>query len=141
MATPHFNSNNRASLLSGLRTGGVRSAVPHSAAPNASFNVSHFPSQAHHTNIFPEDDDDQFAQMPPSNIFANRNAPITAAVDGPNNRFSAHQAATRGMNPLGVPFNPPQQVMSASQMQVQMMQLEMLRLQVCKYSYSNTFSY
>lgn len=135
MATPNINSNNRASLLAGLRTGGVRSTsltVPHTAAPAASFNISHFLSQTHPTNIFPEDDEgDQVADIPQRPIYVNRNAPITAAVDGPNNRFSAQQAALRGMNPLSMPFNPPQ-MMSATQMQVQMMQLEMLRLQVPK---------
>jgi hypothetical protein len=136
MATPNINSNNRASLLAGLRTGGVRSTsltVPHTAAPAASFNI-HYLSQTHPTNTFPEDDEsDQVADIPQRPIYVNRNAPITAAVDGPNNRFSAQQATPRGMNPLSMPFNPPQ-MMSTTQMQVQMMQLEMLRLQVRKNS-------
>lgn len=58
---------------------------------------------------------------------------MTAAVDGPNNRFSHHQAA-RGMNPNSMPFSPgfapnmmPQQ---QAQMQMQMLQLEMIRIQV-----------
>jgi len=128
------NSNNRASLLAGLRTGGVRSSsanVPHTAAPAGSFNVPRFPSH-HNTTIFPEEEeDDQLAEMPQQNMFNPRNVPMTAAVDGPNNRFSHHQAA-RGMNPNSIPFSPgfaPNMVPQA-QMQMQMLQLEMMRIQV-----------
>lgn len=124
------NSNNRASLLAGLRTGGVRSSsanLPHTAAPAGSFNVPRFSSQ-HSTNIFPEEEeDDQLPEMPHQNMF---NTPMTAAVDGPNNRFSHHQAA-RGMNPNSMPFSPgfaPNMVPQA-QMQMQMLQFEMLRIQ------------
>ncbi|KAF8204957.1 hypothetical protein BJ912DRAFT_840733 [Pholiota molesta] len=128
------NPNNRASLLAGLRTGGVRSVsatVPHTAAPAGSFNISRFPSQ-HPTNIFPEEEeDDQLAEMHQQhNIFQHRNAPMTAAVDGPNNRFSQHQAA-RGMNPNSLPFSPgfAPNMMPQAQMQMQMLQLEMMRIQ------------
>ena len=62
----HNNSNSRASLLSGLRTGGVRSAsqpsiVPHTAAIGGSFNVPRFASfsQQH----FPEEDDDELPSI------------------------------------------------------------------------------
>ncbi|KAF8901702.1 hypothetical protein CPB84DRAFT_1679595 [Gymnopilus junonius] len=127
------NSNNRASLLAGLRTGGVRSAsgpIPHTAAPGATFNVSRFPPK-HSQPTFPEEEeDDQLAEMPQQNLFSNRNHPMTAAVDGSNNRF-AHQQATRGMNPNSVPFSPgfAPNMMPQAQMQMQMLQLEMMRIQ------------
>lgn len=137
--------NARASLLSGLRTGGVRStsaSIPHTAAPGASFNIPRFASQYH--NSFPEDEEDQLADMPQQNVFAghhsgNRIVPMTAAVDGPNNRFS-QQMGQRGMNPNSVPFSPaafnPNMMQQPSQMQnsalqMQMLQLEMMRIQVC----------
>ncbi|KAF8164970.1 hypothetical protein B0H34DRAFT_647401 [Crassisporium funariophilum] len=126
------NTNNRASLLAGLRTGGVRSSsinVPHTAAPAGAFNVPRFASQ-HHTNVFPEEAEDQVAEMPQQNIFQNRNIPMTAAVDGPNNRFSQQQAP-RGMNPNSIPFSPGfnPNMMPQAQMQMQMLQLEMMRIQ------------
>jgi hypothetical protein len=126
MSTTHINPHNRASLLSGLRTGGVRSSsAPHSAAPTGSFNIVPFP-QALPTHTFQEEDEgDQIYEMPQRHVYNNRNIPTTAAVDGPNNRFASQQAAPRGMNPLSMPFN----LMSTPQMQLQMMQLEMMRLQ------------
>lgn len=144
--------NHRASLLSGLRTGGVRSTstplanVPHTAAPGGSFNVPRFASQ--HSLIFPEEveEEDELAEMPSHNMFAgphgaNRQMPMTAAVDGPNNRFSQQQVnGQRGMNPHSVPFSPAfgsnmqaqsAQVQAQAQaLQMQMMQLEIMRLQV-----------
>lgn len=130
MSSTNISPNNRASLLAGLRTGGVRSSsVPHSAAPTGSFNLTPFPPSLS-TSAFPEEDDgDQLCEMPQRHVYNNRNFPMTAAVDGPNNRFSSQQAASRGMNPLSMPFNP-SQVMSTPQMQLQMMQLEMMKLQV-----------
>ncbi|KAF5321912.1 hypothetical protein D9619_000951 [Psilocybe cf. subviscida] len=127
------NSNNRASLLAGLRTGGVRSSsanVPHTAAPAGTFSIPHF-AQQHSTNIFPEEDEaDYLADMPQQNIYNNRNVPMTAAVDGPNNRFAQHQAP-RGMNPNSMPFSPgfPAQNMMPQAAQMQMLQLEMMRIQ------------
>ncbi|KAJ6510005.1 hypothetical protein C8R47DRAFT_964511 [Mycena vitilis] len=129
--------NPRASLLSGLRTGGVRSSsasVPHTAAPGGSFNVPRFASQLH-PSIFPEEDDDQIVDVPGQNAFATYQAPrmpMTAAVDGPDNRFTQQQQ--RGMNPNSAPFTPsflPQQPMQAPNpaLQMQMMQLEILRIQ------------
>lgn len=107
-----ISPNNRASLLAGLRTGGVRSAsLPHTAAPNSS---SFIPTLA-----FPEEEGAD--NMPQRHVYNDSNISVTAAVDGPNNRFASQQAAPRGMNPLSVPFNP--------QIQLQMMQLEMMRLQ------------
>jgi len=127
------NPNNRASLLAGLRTGGVRSSslnVPHTAAPSGSFNVSRYQHQHHHpTNVFPEEEEDQLAEIPQQSVY-NRNIPMTAAVDGPNNRFANHQA-TRGMNPNSMPFSPgfTPNMMAQPQMQMQMLQLEMMRIQ------------
>ncbi|KAJ7774350.1 hypothetical protein DFH07DRAFT_952594 [Mycena maculata] len=130
--------NPRASLLSGLRTGGVRSTsatVPHTAAPTGSFNVPRFASQLH-SSVFPEEDDDQMVQVPAQNVFANHSAPrmpMTAAVDGPDNRFTQQQ---RGMNPNSAPFSPAflsqpnQQAQAQNQaFQMQMMQLEIMKMQ------------
>lgn len=127
------NSSNRASLLAGLRTGGVRSSsanIPHTAAPAGSFNVPRFPS-SHSPNFFSEEEeDDHVAEMLPQNVFNTRNGPMTAAIEGPNNRFSHHQAA-RGMNPNSMPFSPgfAPNMMPQAQMQMQMIQLEMMRIQ------------
>jgi hypothetical protein len=75
----------------------------------------------------------------PNNFYANnhhggnRTIPLTAAVDGPNNRFSQQQ---RAMNPSVAPFSPafaPNQhtnVQAQQQaLQMQMMQLEIMRMQ------------
>ena len=139
MSSTNFNPHNRASLLSGLRTGGVRSAsLPHTATPAGSFNLSSFPHTLP-TIAFPDEDEvDQISEMPQRHVYNNRNMPMTAAVDGPNNRFaSQQQVAPRGMNPLCTPFNPPQ-AMSNHQVQLQMVQLEMMRLQVRTISYLTT---
>ncbi|KAF8076172.1 hypothetical protein FPV67DRAFT_401489 [Lyophyllum atratum] len=137
----------RASLLSGLRTGGVRStssSIPHTAAPGATFHVPRFASH-HHSSPFPEDEEDQLAEMSQQSVFTGhpgaRAMPMTAAVDGPNNRF-ASQMGSRGMNPNSVPFSPagfsPNMVSQSNQMQnqaqaqalqMQMLQLEMMRIQ------------
>ncbi|KAJ7932614.1 hypothetical protein B0H13DRAFT_1956192 [Mycena leptocephala] len=122
---------NRASLLSGLRTGGVRSAsnIPHTAAPGATFNIPRVSSNLQ-SSIFPEEDDHgQYAQ----NVFlnpVNRTMPMTAAVDGPNNRFMQQQ---RDVNPNLGSFSPafagqPNHV-QAQALQMQMMQLEIIRMQ------------
>jgi hypothetical protein len=137
--------NNRASLLAGLRTGGVRSSsttLPHTAAPGASFNITRFASQHHQSSVFPEEDeDDQLAEMPLQNMYVNkqyggnRTLPMTAAVDGSNNRFAQQQ---RGMNPNSAPFTPsfaaPNVItqsnnVQAQAFQLQMMQMELMRLQ------------
>lgn len=140
--------NNRASLLAGLRTGGVRSSsgtVPHTAAPSGSFNVPRFASQYHPSGVFDEDEEDRMTELNAQAVFANyhganRTMPMTAAVDGPNNRFTQQQQQPpRGMNPNSAPFSPAflsqsnvqtniQQTQAALQMQ--MMQLEIMRLQV-----------
>lgn len=88
---------------------------------------------------------DEVAELFSQNMYINNQAsvrPLTAAVDGPNNRFAQHQtAAQSALNPNSIPFYPsyPQgiQPQSASDaqlhayQQMQMMQLEIARLQVC----------
>lgn len=133
--------SSRASLLAGLRTGGVRSSgpVPHTAAPTGTFNpnVPRFIPASHRESIFPpEDDDDELSDMVPQNLFIKEHVnrmqqpPMTAAVDGSANRFSQQQ--TMG-NANTAPFSPFVPGLAQSQMQalqLQMMQLEINRLQV-----------
>jgi hypothetical protein len=129
------NPNNRASLLAGLRTGGVRSVslnAPHTAAPAGAFNVARYPSQSHPTNIFPEEEEDNLPEIPRRQpVYSNRHIPMTAAVDAPNNHFANQQTAQRPMNPNSIPFSPafPPHMMAQPQVQMQMIQLEMMRLQ------------
>ncbi|KAF7313654.1 hypothetical protein HMN09_00521900 [Mycena chlorophos] len=108
-------SPNRASLLSGLRTGGVvRSAdsrqIPATAAPGGSFNVPRVSTGLHNSSIFPEEED--MAQS------AHR-IPMTAAIDG----GFMHQQ----LNPNSAPFTP--FMAQPPQAFQQMMQLELLRMQ------------
>jgi hypothetical protein len=123
-------SNSRASLLSGLRTGGVRSSsanIPHTAAPGGSFNIP---------RLVPHSEEQDFvAEMPSQNMHyhSGNRVPMTAAVDGPTNRFSQQQLT---MNPNVAPFSPaftPNQMINNAQaqqaLQMQMMQLEIMRLQ------------
>jgi hypothetical protein len=137
--------NTRASLLAGLRTGGVRSSsitVPHTAAPGASFNVPRFASQNYPAPLY-EDEEDQLVELPAFNNHYSgaRAVPLTAAVDGHNNSFSVQQMGQRGLNPNSVPFTPGfnsnvnvappsnhNQVQNQA-FQMQMLQLEMLRIQ------------
>ena len=119
------NSNNRASLLAGLRTGGVRSSSldpPHTASPAGSFTL-----RSHPTSFSVEDD-----QLFNKNISQDRDA---ASADGSINAFSHHQASL-GMNPNSIPFSPgfsPNMAPQAqAQIQMQMLQLEMMRIQVCR---------
>ncbi|KIJ70302.1 hypothetical protein HYDPIDRAFT_77207 [Hydnomerulius pinastri MD-312] len=156
MATAHHTTH-RASLLNGLRTGGVRStsmSVPHTAAPGGSFNVPRFASTSIQQPVFQEDEDlDEVAELFSQNLYIQNNngmnnstysgvgRPLTAAVDGPNNRFIQQQlAGQRGLNPNSVPFSPAyphgsqQQVTPAeaqlhAYQQMQLMQLEIMRLQ------------
>jgi len=127
--------NPRASLLAGLRTGGVRSTssplanVPYTAAPGATFNIPRYASQNGQLFFQQEESEDQVIEAPSHNIFSGA---MTAAVDGPNNRFTQQQ---RGMNPNSVPFSPGFQTPSAQvqaqaqALQMQIMQLEIIRLQ------------
>jgi len=117
--------NPRASLLAGLRTGGVRSSsanAPHTAAPGATFNMPRFASQ--NGQIFLQHEESE--EDAPS-AFAGA---MTAAVDGQANRFTQQQ---RGMNPNSIPFSPgfqtPSAQVQAQALQMQMMQLEIIRLQ------------
>lgn len=137
-------SNPRASLLAGLRTGGVRSSsatmpAPHTAAASANFSIPRYPSQQYY---YEDEEEDQFYDLPNTAAFNNyagaRAHPVTAAVDGPDNRFHQQQ---RGLNPHSAPFNPSfnsrnaqvQQQQSDHQaqqaFQMQMMQLELLKMQ------------
>lgn len=120
------SANPRASLLSALRTGGVRSAgVPQTAAPGGSFNIPRI-SSGLHLSTFPEEEDHVHDQQ---SVFATQpthRIPMTAAVDGPG------FAQQRGMNPNSAPFTPfmaqpPPQATQAFQMQ--MMQLELMKMQ------------
>ncbi|EKM80509.1 hypothetical protein AGABI1DRAFT_100101 [Agaricus bisporus var. burnettii JB137-S8] len=122
-----MSNNHRASLLNGLRTGGVRSVstnFPHSAAPGAAtFNLSRFPPH-------PEDEGDQFLDIPQH--FNNRNIPMTSAVDG-NNHFNLQQAHYP-INQNNFSFSPafPQVSSPAPHnqaMSMQILQLEMMRIQ------------
>ena len=115
------NTNNRASLLAGLRTGGVRSSTldpPHTASPAGMFNPRSHPTS------FSDEDDQIFHQ----NISQDRDV---ASVDGSINGFSHHQAA-HGMNPNSIPFSPAfaPNMAPQAQIQMQMLQLEMMRIQV-----------
>lgn len=140
MANPSAPSN-RAFLLAGLRTGGVRSVsqplqVPHTAAPAGSFNVPRFASASHPSNPFPEEDEDvdQLAEMAGQTLNFNpnvRNAgvPMTAGItDGLMSTYQQQLllrqlAAQRAFN--GVYSLSEEQ----SEMQSQMMQMELLRYQ------------
>ncbi|KAJ6519612.1 hypothetical protein C8R45DRAFT_952096 [Mycena sanguinolenta] len=125
-------NTNRASLLSGLRTGGVRSAanIPHTAAPGATFNIPRVSSRLQ-SSVFPEEDEEaHYAQNVFMNRGGNRTMPMTAAVDGPNNRFLQQQQA---VNPNMASFSPalsgqPNHI-QAQALQMQMMQLEFIRMQ------------
>lgn len=143
--------NPRASLLSGLRTGGVRSSsgpthnFPHSAAPGASFNVPRFASQAYNNNSnnYYSDESDELADMVAQNVYIQsagprmHQPPMTAAVDG-FNRFSQQQYARTMANEIGMQQaaeaqRQAQQAQAQAQqqaLQMQMLQLEMMRLQV-----------
>lgn len=143
--------NPRASLLAGLRTGGVRSTsanIPHTAAPGGSFNINppRFVSNSQYISFPEEEDGDDIGDMPSRShqTFVggvNRQIPMTAAVDGPNNRFAQQQQmdGSRGMNPHSAPFNPagnhnmqsPSPYVQSQALQMQLMQLEIMRLQVC----------
>ena len=123
--------NSRAALLSGLRTGGVRSVsgpVPHTAAPAGTFNIPRY-SPPMYSGSFPEEEE-EFADVVSQNIYTHNNVgnhmqhPMTAAVDGAANRFSQQQMM--GANIGG--YMDPQAQMQA--LQLQMMQMEIARLQV-----------
>lgn len=124
-------SNNRASLLSGLRTGGVRSAsgpiMPHTAAPGGSFNIPRFASASHPPAIYEDANDgpDFGGQAAHYSGFHHYGAPMTAGFNDRAPRFQQQQQEqffrqaqfAMGMNP----------VEQAQLLQMQMMQA-MVRL-------------
>jgi hypothetical protein len=134
----------RASLLSGLRTGGVRTnpitGIPHTAAPGASFNIpSRFSAATYNQQSFGEEDD-QLSDMFSNNMYINPQQrayqpPNTAAVDGGSNRFSQQQGLFTGGLMSGMPHSNPAvgnaQLQAQQQaLQMQLMQLELIRMQV-----------
>lgn len=141
-------TTNRASLLNGLRTGGVRSAsmsAPLSPAPLASFNLPRFAPSPVDAPSFPEEDGmDQLSDLLSSNLYINNlpGHPFTAPIDAQNTTFVHQQVAPhRPLNPNSAPFSPahlhtPQQQPASADaqlhayQQMQLMQLEILRLQV-----------
>lgn len=141
MASPA--PSHRASLLSSLRTGGVRSAsmvgVPHSAAAGASFNIPSRFSAAYNV-----EEDDQLSDLLSQNMYINAQQrtyqlPNTATVDGSVNMFAQQQAHfTNGLAP-GMPSPNPNSAIGNSPLhahaqqqalQIQLMQLELIRMQV-----------
>lgn len=126
----------RASLLDGLRTGGVRSAsnpmanVPHTAAPGGSFNISRHVSTGYIDPIVREEED-ELADMVTQNLYINGSQhryqqPMTAAVDGSANRFAQQQ--NLGMN-AQIPMSHYMDANQLQALQLQMMQTEIARLQ------------
>lgn len=90
----HPNGGNRASLLSGLRTGGVRSAsgpiMPHTAAPGGGFNIPRYPSGSHAGAIYEDDMDYGQSIQYSAPAFG---VPMTAGLDGRAPRFQQTQSA------------------------------------------------
>ncbi|KAI6134909.1 hypothetical protein EV401DRAFT_2052444 [Pisolithus croceorrhizus] len=133
MATAHHTSH-RASLLNGLRTGGVRStsmSAPHTAAPGASFNIPRFVSSSFQQPAFDDEDLDQVGELFTQHLHIHNSnglagaGSFSRALDGSNNGFVRQRVASqKGLNPNSVPFSP-----AYSQEQMQLMQLEILRLQ------------
>jgi hypothetical protein len=139
MTTTH--SSQRASLLAGLRTGGVRStSVPHTAGPQASFFVSP-PHGANYEPSFPEvDETDGLANMMSHGAYiSNRyNPPHTAHPDIATAPLAYQQQQWAGVQNHPLPGHglPPASAYPTQQdMQLQMMQMELMRLQVrfCKH--------
>ncbi|KAI6047378.1 hypothetical protein EDC04DRAFT_2623037 [Pisolithus marmoratus] len=148
MATAHHTSH-RASLLNGLRTGGVRStsmSAPHTAAPGVSFNIPRFASTSVQQSAVDEEDLDQVGELFTQHLHIHNNnghsggREFTRALDGSNNGFVRQRVASqKGLNPNSVPFSPAysqevQQPVSSADaqlhayQQMQLMQLEILRL-------------
>lgn len=147
MASPA--PSQRASLLSNLRTGGVRSAsmagIPHTAAPGASFNIPSRYSAAYNQQSA-VDEDDQLSDLLSQNMYINAQQrayqyPNTATVDGSVNMFAQQQAhfsngLAPGMpSPNGALGSAPLHAHAQQQaLQIQLMQLELMRMQVRSHS-------
>ncbi|KAG5221045.1 Ribosome biogenesis protein [Salix suchowensis] len=139
-------SRRQSPYSAGLRTGGVRStsaSLPQTAGPTAtSFNVNPRYVSQRHQAIFPEEEEYADPHDYQQNMYANyhgsglaRNVPITAAVDGPGNRFATQQNGSINFNqmPMTPSVNPSAMsqpaYMHQQALQMQMMQLEMMRIQ------------
>lgn len=140
MATANV-PNPRASLLAGLRTGGVRSAsanMPQTAAPDtSSFNIPCINEE-----LYLQEEEDELTNMMAQNLYIRNNAarihqhPMTAAVDGAANRF-AQQQNTGMMSPgMNFPMTPAAAQTQLQALQLQMMQMEIARLQVSYHIFS-----
>ncbi|KAI9466756.1 hypothetical protein BJY52DRAFT_1219661 [Lactarius psammicola] len=145
MASSAQAPSHRASLLSSLRTGGVRSAsmvgVPHTAAAGASFDIpSHFSASTYNQQSVMEEED-QLSDLLSQNMYINAQQrayqfPNTASVDGSVNRFAQQQAHYANGLASGIP-SPNSALGSAplhahaqqQALQIQLMQLELIRMQ------------
>jgi len=115
MANP-TSPNTRASLLSGLRTGGVRSVssplgqAPHTAGATGSFIRPRMSSSALRNSAFQEEDEDRRNQSYSHyglGITNNGYRPQTSAVDGSNNRMmSQQQRSSSNLNANSPAFVP-----------------------------------
>jgi cell fate (sporulation/competence/biofilm development) regulator YlbF (YheA/YmcA/DUF963 family) len=136
--------SHRASLLAGLRTGGVRSvpmaSVPHTAAPGTSFNIPSRFSSATYNQPSVSEDDDQLSDLLSQSMYINAQQrfyqpPNTAAVDGRTNRFAQQQSHFPSglMSGIAHPNSAAQLQVQAQQqaLQMQLVQLELMRMQVC----------
>lgn len=139
--------NPRASLLSGLRTGGVRSiSGPYTAGPSGSFSLPRVVSTTQHHPSFPEEEEDEISEMPSQNLYRNAgsNRPMTAAVDGA--RFSQQQTKMNANSPPFVPSfgvtvqTPSSQAQAQAMQEMQMLQMEVMRLQVGHFLCTARFS-
>lgn len=147
--------NQRASLLAGLRTGGVRSTsgpqLPHTAAPGGSFQLPRLASSQVYNNFPIDEEVDEVADMISQNAFVsgarsfpNRQVPRTASAYAPNNVFqhqqqdvfqrqlAAQNAVVNGglgnvTNTADAEYQA--QAQAQMQLQMQMMQMEVIRLQ------------
>lgn len=141
MATAH-HPNHRASLLNGLRTGGVRStsmSVPNSAVSDGSFHLPRFTSQQ---TSFDEEDLDRVQGMFSQNLHLPDNSvfPAMGATSLAHPRLAAapvsqRQAGRQGLNPYSPPFNP--QCVRGAQPQADqdILQREILHVLVCNLSW------
>jgi hypothetical protein len=128
-------NNNRASLLAGLRTGGVRSTsntIPHTAAPGGSFQIPRFASGNY--NGYDEESMDDGSDMLGQNLNLGpprrQSMPMTAgAVDA--SMFQQQQLAQQQMmmrqaaSQRGQNGYPSMDFQAQAQMQLQMQQMQM----------------